>query len=266
MSDPKEVKPVDLTPGKRRRVTLCNYGASRSGKTQFAATFPRPLFLSDKSESGWETIRYMPEETFYEPNHKTPSGMPCEVWPIAKAEEMGICLPKIQAVLSKEPDRWGTLVIDSFTFYADSYFSALELNYRQAMGSKYDPRKTYGDLASHLRYIMIRIHEITETYGVNVIWLALEKPPGEGGDPGGILLAGQTALKTPARCDGLLYQRSYRSGNETVYEVHSQPFGVMPAGGRGFQNIPCPLTNVTYRDLEKFLGLVPRYGKAAKAA
>jgi hypothetical protein len=115
---------------------------------------------------------------------------------------------------------------------------------------------------------MIRVHEITEPLGINVVWLALEKPPGESGDPGGILLSGQSALKTPARCDGLLYQRAYRAGAETVYEVYPQPFGVMPAGGRGFQALPSPMVSPTYRDFEQLLGIVPRYGteKKVKAA
>jgi AAA domain-containing protein len=258
------VEPVDLTPGKRRRITLCNYGASRSGKTQLAATFPRPLFLSDKGESGWETIRYMPVDLFYEPNHRTPSGLSCEVWPISTAQEMLESIPVVAEILRKEPDRWGTLVVDSLTFYADSYFAQLELNYRKAMGQKYDPRRAFQDLGSHLRWIMIRLHEITEPLGVNVVWLALEKPPQESGDPGGILLSGQSALKTPARCDGLLYQRHYRAGADTVYEVHAQPFGIMPAGGRGFQVLPCPMVSPTYRDFEALLGIVPRYGTTAK--
>jgi hypothetical protein len=193
------VVPVDLTPGKRKRVTLCNYGPSRSGKTELAATFPRPLFLSDKMESGWETIRYMDKAKFYEPEHKTPSGGPCEVWPIAKAEEMLESIPAVQQILQKEPNRWATIVIDSFTFYADSYFASLELLNRKAAGAKYDPRRTFQDLGSHLRWVMIRVHEITEPLGINVVWLALEKPPGESGDPGGILLSGQSALKTPGR-------------------------------------------------------------------
>jgi AAA domain-containing protein len=261
------VEPVDLTPGKRRRITLCNYGASRSGKTELAATFPRPLFLSDKGESGWETIRYMAKEKFYEPDHKTASGLSCEVWPIGKAEDLLESLPRLEAIFAKEPQKFGTLVIDSFTFYADTYFAQLELGYRRSAGAKYDPRRTYGDLASHLRWIMIRVHEITEPIGCNVVWLALEKQPGETEGGGGILLAGQSALKTPARCDGLLYQRAFRAGNETTYEVYPQPFGIMPAGGRGFQNLPCPMVSPTYRDFEALLGIIPRYGtKAVKAA
>lgn len=260
-----ELKAVDLSPGKRRRITLVLYGSYKTGKTQFAATFPRPLFLSDKGESGWETIRYMSPELFYEPERKTQSNMPVEVFPIAKAEEMNAFLPMVREAITKDPTKYGTIVIDSFTFYSDTYQAALEWKYRQEMGAKYDPRKMFQDLGSHLRNIMIAVHDMTEPFGINVVWICLEKPPGDD-SPGGLLLAGQAANKTPARCDGVLYHKFYSAGKDLVYEVHSRPYGTFMAGGRGFQALPSPLVSATYRDLEQHLGIIPRYGKAVKAA
>jgi hypothetical protein len=247
------MEPVDLRAGKRKRITVTSYGASRSGKTEFAATFPRPLFLSDSTESGWETMRYMDPNKFYEPGHETPSGGPCEVWPISNAADMMESLAKIEEIVPKNPNRWWTLVIDSLTFYADCYYAALEQNaYKKSGGKPIDPRRLYGDLGSHLRYQMIRVHNLP----FNIVWTCLNKESNDEGKNAGILLPGQNAQKTPARCDALFYHRQYRSGADTIWEMHTQPYGEFTAGGRGMGVLPNVIENPTYRMLEEKLGIV----------
>ena len=53
--------PIRIRPGAgdqsgTKYRTFCCYGNTRCGKTQFAATFPNPVFISDMSERGWVTL------------------------------------------------------------------------------------------------------------------------------------------------------------------------------------------------------------------
>lgn len=250
---PREI--IDLAPGKRKKLTVMSYGPSRAGKTRFAGTWPRPLFLSDKSEGGYETLRYMKAEALYEPDRRP------EVWPIGKAQEMVEAVQEVEQTIPKDPTRWRTLVIDSLTFYSDAYYAALEqAAYSRSGGKAVDKRHLFQDLGSHLRWLMIRVHELP----LNVVWLCLEKPPGEGEEAtaGGILLSGQTAQKAPARCDCLFYHRAYRAGaDEFTYEIRTRRFGSFPAGGRDEGTLPDPI-EPSYRVLESALQMeVPSFVK-----
>ena len=233
---------IDLSqPNPKRRITALSYGASRSGKTRFAGTWPRPLFLSDASEGGWETLRTMADEDLYEPGKRP------DVWALHSARDMLQALDQLE--IDVRAGKYRTIVVDSLTFYADSYFAALE-QAQVAGDKKRDPRQLYGDLASHLRYLMIRVHNLP----CNVLWLCLDKPPTET-TPGGPLLAGQSADKAPARCDYYLYHRSTTVGQGLVFEVRTKRFGGYPAGGRDGGALPDPM-EPTFRSLEEALGLM----------
>jgi hypothetical protein len=238
----------------KRRITVMSYGASRGGKTRFAGSFPRPLFLSDNSEGGWETLRHMNRDDWYE------SDVPPKVWAMQKAEDMikavvdidQICKGPSHTVNGKvyKPGDIQTVVIDSLTFYADSYLTSLERSVK-------DKRQVYQALNGHLREVMVRVHELP----VNVIWICLEKAPDEDNPgTGGILVAGQTRDKAPARCDYWLYHRSFQRGQELAFEVRTKKYGVWPAGGRDEGALPDPLPETNYRSMAEALGLISGAG------
>lgn len=238
---PKQV--IDVSgAASQPRSRFLSYGPSRTGKTAFAATFPRPLFLSDQSEGGWETIRHLDRARFYEPD-KVP-----EVWAIPDAQSMFESLAEIRAMLAADPTRYGTVVIDSLSFYADSYFAQLQAS----VGKTTDSWKLYQNLADHIRVLMIQFH----TLPVHVVWICLESPAGEGEQTGGISLPGQSARKAPARCDFWFYHRTFteRVGAAPIYEVRTRRFGQFPCGGRDGGILPDPITNPSYRDIEEGLG------------
>lgn len=231
--------------------------------TRFAGTWPRPLFLSDNSEGGWETLRNMDREAWYEPDVSP------KVWAMEKAEDMGQAIATIDKICRGESQTVAgttykagdiqTIVIDSLTFYADSYLTALERS-----GAK-DMRQIYQRLGQHLREVMVRVHELP----VNVVWICLEKAPDEDNpSTGGVLVAGQTRDKAPARCDYWLYHRSFTRNPQfgPEYEVRTKKFGPWPAGGRDEGALPDPLsrqaedgtltTDCTYRAVAEALGII----------
>jgi hypothetical protein len=255
---------IDVSkPGKIQRVTALSYGQSRAGKTRFAGSWPRPLFLSDATESGWTTLGNMDQNVLFE------AGRSPIVWAIDKAADM------MQAVHDAEPlvkrGEVGTVVVDSLTFYADLFFNTLDA----ASGHRADGRQLYQKLGQHLK----NLREVIHLLGSNVVWLALEKPPGEDTPVGGPMLSGQNAAKFAAGCDYVFYHRSYQAQPNTPlqWEIRTKKYQNYQAGGRDEGRLPDPLGYVqvgeeghelfvpdcTYRTMAEALGILPIVAEAA---
>jgi len=252
------MKVIDVSrPGKIQRITVLSYGQSRAGKTRFAGSWPRPLFLSDATESGWTTLSNMDHNARFEPERAP------VVWAIEKAADM------MQAVHDAEPmvkrGEIHTIVIDSLTFYADLFFNTLDA----AGGNRADGRQLYQKLGQHLKNLREQVHLL----GSNVVWLALEKPPGEDTPIGGPMLSGQNAAKFAAGCDYVFYHRSFQSqpNQPLQFEIRTRKYQHYQAGGRDEGRLPDPLgymqaveggndifvPDCTYRTLAEALGILP---------
>jgi hypothetical protein len=244
------MKIIDLNKGIARQMKVLSYGSLRSGKTRFAATWPRPLFLADATEMGWTTIANMDRSALYEPDR-----LP-EVWEIEKATDMMQAIKDAEKRIQKKPGDIQTIVVDSLTFYADLYFNTLDA-LAQGRG---DPRDLYLKLGQHLRDLRIRLHALP----VNVVWLCLCKEPNDDNPMGAPMLSGQNSQKFAAGCDYVFYHRSHQEGGDSPvqWEVRTQRFGAYQAGGRDEGRLPSPLGYVddgkrvvdcTYRALEAAL-------------
>lgn len=246
---------IDVSkPGKHQRITALSYGASRSGKTRFAGSWPRPLFLSDATESGWTTLQNMDKSILFE------EGRDPKVWAIEKVVDMTKAVKDAEPLIKRGEVR--TIVVDSLTFYSDLVF-----NYFESAGGERDPRRLYQKLAAHLKTLREEIHLL----GCNVVWLCLAKDPGEEQPVGGPMLSGQNAQKFSAGCDYLLYHRHFQSGNGPLqWEIRTRKFGSYAAGGRDEGRLPDPLGYITdgadnkdvfipectYRTLAEALGII----------
>jgi hypothetical protein len=248
---------IDL--GKRTkasRITVLSYGGMRTGKTRFAATWPRPVFLSDATESGWTTIENMDKNALHEPDR-----LPL-VWAIEKSADMFQAIKDVENMIRTKPGTIMTIVVDSLTFYADLFFNTLDA----AGGGRVDPRQHYQKLGQHLRTLREQIHLLP----LNVIWLALAKDPGEDNPIGQPMLPGQNAAKFAAGCDYVLYHRSFQPTPSTPlqWEIRTRKWQNYAAGGRDEGLLPDPLAYVaqgeqgdvyvpdcTYRTMAEMLGL-----------
>lgn len=224
---------------KHSQITLLNYGATRSGKTELLATFPRPLLLAEVSEHGWETIENMPAEKFYEP------GVEPIVWGIETPQDMMEAISKLPAEVAS--GRVRTVGVDSLSFYHDLFLNMLMgIAERNAGASKEpDTRKVYSSLASHLRDIRIRLHGL----GVHVVWNCQDAPVDEQHKESGPNLAGQSRQKFPAACSLFTYQSKYRVQNAEVFQLHTRQYAHYPAGGRYGELLPPVITSPTFKKL-----------------
>lgn len=236
------------------RNTFCVYGPTGSGKTTFAGTFPRVVFLSDTSESGYESLRGISDDVLFEP------GVKPIVIGIENMNDMAIArdvlLPFIQSGMVK------TIAQDSLTFYSDMY-----LNYLfQIHTGAGDNLKVYGALGRHLRDLRVKTHGL----GCNVVSLCLQSDPNEDQPQGQPLIPGKEGSKYGAGCDYLLYTRydRFKKGQELVdnFEVHSKPWGKFVARARraiGMPELPSPLINQTYSTFIEYLGYSVEATRAA---
>lgn len=233
-------QPVNMLP----RNTFLIYGDSRSGKTTFAATFPRPLFLSDVTEGGWDSIANMDDDQLFEP------GVKPIVWGIEKMDDMATARAKAEALIAS--GRIQTIVVDSLSYYCDLF-----LNFLFAMQAKKDTRAAYGDLGNHLRDLRVKTHVLN----VNVVWLCLAKHPDDVYPVGGPMIPGQQADKFMAGCHYIFYSRTHQEkrGQELLpatFEMRTKKYGGYIAGNRlgGRANqLPDPLVG-DYQTLIESLG------------
>lgn len=246
------IVPISIQSGSssmaQYRTFMC-YGDTRTGKTRFAGTFPNAVFLSDASERGWTTLEHMPPEWFYHP------GKGPEVLPVSDQAGM------IQAMaIAEEWVRKGwidTVVIDSLTFYAESWYQHEHQKMLQHAGSKgIDNRALYGAMANHLSSTRVQIHK----WPCHVVWLALAAAPDEL-QPGGPMLSGKSRARFPAGCDHIFYHRKYEVPAEgetegyTVYEAQTKGFGRYIGGGRDGGLIPDVIPWPSFRQVAELLSL-----------
>lgn len=252
------MEPIDLDNAVSGRRTVCLYGGTRTGKTHFAATAPRPLFISDATESGWTTIAKMDRSLWWEPDVKP------IVWPISSVPEMAQAFARAVPLVQAGTVR--SVFIDSLSFYADQY-----LAYLYNLITNHDTRKIYGELGIHLRDLRVKWHSLP----CNVGWLCLSKDPDEENKVGGPLIPGQQAAKFTAGVDNILYFRESAAATAsapaapaagvTVAQapapagrkrfIHTKRYGNYIAGGReGSFDVQDPLAVPTWRGFLAAIG------------
>lgn len=225
---------------------LC-YGDSKSGKTTFAGTFPRPLFFSDLSEGGFESLR---EDNWDE--SKTPlfeEDVRPIVWSMSKRTDMAENIEKARVLIAS--GRIKTIVVDSISFYAD-----LIMDFILMGQSKKDNRGAYDDLGNHLRNTRVKLHDL----GVNVVHLALAKSP-EVDDKGimtskGLpMIPGRESKKFAA---GVHYTFFFKHQSAPAqFQIYTKEYANYVAGnrlGKRADLLPNPMVGATYASMMTCLG------------
>jgi hypothetical protein len=204
------VKEINIiNPGVNAYKRILALGAPRSGKTHFAASAPAPLFIGDNSEGGFETIQYMDPKLWWDPS------VPPEVRAIEDAfADLHPELLRLEKLKAEGKFPYRTIVIDPISIYADRVMS--EMVYQAAKaGKERDGRQMFGDLANHLRLLLLRVHALP----AHVIWLCHVKE-------GGLSLAGQMSDKLPAFMNlTVLLTKTATIGTEPKFEMHTEAFG-----------------------------------------
>jgi len=256
------MRKIDLSsPTHAPRTTVLSYGPMRSGKTRWAASWPRPLFFAEASEGGWTTIMNMDAGALWEEDRRP------RVWAIEKIADMQEAIGDAESLINAGEVQ--TIVIDSLTFYNDLLLDTLTRAQAKG-GSMPDMRRVYGALGLNLRALRVQIHNLP----VNVLWVCLEKTPDADNPIGGPMISGQQATKFAAGTDYILYHRAYPLQDGSLqFEIRTKRWQQYPAGGRDEGALPDPLgywstteedpstevffADCTYRTFADALGLKP---------
>lgn len=238
---------LDLKPSQLPVNTFVVYGNTRTGKTEWAATFPRVCAIADVTEGGFSTIQNMDRSLFFEEDYP----------PIIKGvENMGdiaALTPWLKQEIARK--RIMTVVFDAFTFYTDFYLAKL-IALQTAGGKAIDNRQAYGSLGVHLREVRSNLHSL----GVNVVWNCLAKHPDTDDPTGKPLIPGQQADKFAAGVDFLFHSRIEQTKENGVvtdnFEIRTRQFGKYIAGNRlgaKAAQLPDPFQG-TYAQFLQYLG------------
>jgi len=235
---------LDEEPAKLPVHTFLIYGDTRTGKTEFGGTMPRPLIIVDPTEGGYTTLKNMDRSKWFEEG----------VAPIVKGFEnmndLSAFQPELKALIAAK--RVLTVVHDAWSFYCDWFLSKI-----QESQTKLDNRAAYGTLGQHLRKMRTDYHSL----GVNVVWNCLAKHPDSDDPKGRPMIPGKESDKFAAGVNFLFHSRieQRREGGKVVateYQLRTQQFGNYIVGNReGIYagNLPDPFTG-SYSDFLAVLG------------
>ena len=173
-------------------LTCFVYGRSRIGKTTFAATFPRPVFLVAGIEGNEATLNQYPGIT---------------VIRIDSTRDMDEALKWLLMNKSK----YDTVIVDSLTFYCDMFISEIV---KKTGGMQI---QDWQKLDLHvMKYLVPSLH----TLGKHVVWVALEQEMRKGDSVSGYcpMLYGKAPQKVPATTDLIL-----RMNQKAVRDENNKP-------------------------------------------
>lgn len=234
------LKTIDLTKVDEQ-LTVLVHGDSGAGKTRFAASFPRPLFLSPEDEKGWETLKFLPRSALYDPDVKP------MVWSVSEPRDFPEAFNRLVPLVQQK--RIQTVVVDSLSFYADMFYNAITAN----QAGSGDGWKAYGLLNDHLRRIRIELHKLE----CHVVWLAVTRQPDEPTKAAVPNLKGQQAIMFPAGCKYVWYMQAVHAGKGPVrHELRTKKFGQALARGRDGGRLPDPIINPTFRQIVELLSQI----------
>lgn len=217
--------------------TSIAYGPIRSGKTHFAATFPRVAWVGSQREGGWKTILNQDPSSFYEKNRRPLLFAVSDMNDLANHLRNDI-MPRVNA------GEVQTICLE-LTFYADDVIMSCK-------GGQYDTNKflKWDTLLEHIVNLDKACKQIPQ---LRIHYNAIARPTVNEKHPSGMLIPGQAADKIPAMADLIGYLRADDTGGTLQRYLHLNPYGTFPAGHRYGNKLPAFLKNPTFRAIEGLL-------------
>ena len=212
------------------------FGASRSGKTHFCATYPQVAMLCSRRERGYVTVEHMEHSQWYDPKVAPQVYVVDDI-----ATMMGHLykdiIPQIQA------NKLKTVCVE-LTFHADDAMRAMDIDEKNGWAK-------YANIETHIHNVDTLIKKIP---GARVVYNTLALPEDSAKGTSGVLIPGKAlAKKIPALCDLSGYMQQEDVGDHVDRVLHLAAFGNYSPGHRYGKKLPALVRNPTYRDLEDLL-------------
>lgn len=204
-----------------------------SGKTHFAATAPKPLYIADAAEGGAKTLQAMDPALWWDPK------CPPTVNEIENMLEMPQLVTSLLA--TKGTLKYQTLVIDSISIYAQRIMRELK-----AANPGGDGRQRYGELGDGLSALVSRVHSLP----LHVIWLCHVDEEQQ------LSVPGKATSSLWAYMDYKWMTHVVTADKSVDFQLHTRPFGRATwLGGRSGMNVlPSPMIP-SFKPIFELLGL-----------
>jgi hypothetical protein len=210
------LKPLNLS-AEVQSLTCLSYGTTGAGKTEFAATWPNPVFFSAAAENGHKTVQYMDPSKWYDPKWPLLE----KIYPVKSVDDFKLIVP-----IAKEEIKKGakTLVYDSATFLVNMLVNGI--NQRG-----FD---LWGEVLAKMTALRTESHSL----GVHVVWTSAVDLATKN-----LEIQGQTAVALPHCCDLLLYHTAEEdpTTKKTLFRAWTSPKAGFPARHRFGNKILSPL-------------------------
>lgn len=233
------------------------YGATGSGKTTAAATFPRPLLLVPSNEGSELTLRGRDV-----PFVKLGKDLSGRVIPVRQhLQQIMTDLERrhaqLQAALRAGDEAaadaafpWETIVVESLTHLGDMLVEDVS-----NFGQRKMDQQGWGLISTFLRTLHARLRNMD----VHVVYTALSKltESDSGSVSGGPALIGSMADKLPSACDVIAYFEEtppLQKGDRPTYRAHFRKYKFWPARSR-FAAMPDHVDNFDFAAVQQYTGL-----------
>jgi len=162
--------------------TMAVHGPPKSGKTWFAATFPRPVFISAAPERGWTalprhenwpniTVLPCPLVPGQEQISGDPNAAPPPDYAIVKDSRPRFPIEDMEYIVLKriqeeyQQRNWQTVVVDTVTLYDQQVVSQLSEYGKREMGGKGGGQWTV------VKQHMLNMINSLQSLPLNVVWV-----------------------------------------------------------------------------------------------
>lgn len=197
------------------------YGATGSGKTRAAATFPRPLFIVPTNESSHTTLLQLPQSYDFVIVGRDAAGqrLPVRQHMAQILSDLEARYQQMMAAVARGDEAaaaiafpWETVVIESLTHYCDLVVEDISKFGQQQMD-----QRGWGLLSTHIR----TIHDRLANLDVHVVYTSLDKVEQKGDGASAAVngkpnITGSLADKLPSACDVIAYCEMLRVGQQQV--------------------------------------------------
>lgn len=227
---------IDITKtGELAFQSVLIYGASRSGKTHFCATFPQVAMICSRREKGYVTVQHMDRSKWYDQNIAPQIYVVDEIADLMGHLNRDI-FPQVRA------GRIKTICIE-LTFHADDVLRVVDV--------PNNPWAKWQNLEEHVHNVDRMVKSVP---GARVVYNTLAVPPDSEKGNAGVLIPGKAlSKKLPALCDLAGYLRQEDAEDHTNRVLHLTAYGAYSPGHRYGDKLPPLIRNPTFRDLEDLL-------------
>ncbi len=219
------------------------YGASGSGKTEAAASFPRPIFIVPHNEQSVVTLRgknypYFEvvdmDHTKFDP--KTGRGSMMHI------------IKHLEAMYNKylEDFPFDTVVCEATSHYCDLVQEQITNGSTKIMA-----QNDWGTLSSHMRTVQTRLRRLQ----MHSVFTALDITDADNdGKPigGGPMLPGKLSEKLPSSCDVTGYCEVINGKDGPVHRIHFRKYKHFDARSR-FRRLPALVTDFKFNKIQHVL-------------